>query len=279
VAYGCEVVCCGSDPSDKFHKVDLTDLTDVRTLVHKVKPESVIHLAGVAYIGHESIGQFYDVNIMGTRNLLQSLYEEDCVTGNIVLASSANVYGNQELGRPFTEEDQILPANDYAVSKAAMEMMAKTWFDKLPICITRPFNYTGIGQSKNFLIPKIVDSFRNKAPFIELGNVNVFRDFSDVRDISAAYCNLLKSKFNTEIFNLCSANLHSINQIIEICSNLTKHHIEVRQNKAFIRKNEVFKLYGSNHKSLSSQILLPKYSLESTLQWMLFHNTTKLISR
>src|SRR3546814_19773637 len=111
---------------------------------------------------------------------LEALAAEAHAVECILLASSANVYGNAAEG-VLDESTPLRPANDYAVSKAAMEYMARLWFDKLPIVIARPFNYTGIGPSDAFLLLKIVGHFPRGLTRIELGNRDVFRDFSDVR--------------------------------------------------------------------------------------------------
>ncbi|WET42748.1 GDP-mannose 4,6-dehydratase [Citrobacter enshiensis] len=133
-----------------------------------------------------------------------------------MLASSANVYGNGTAGK-LSESTVVNPANDYAVSKLAMEYMSHLWMDKLPIFITRPFNYTGVGQTDNFLLPKIVKHFKAKSPTIELGNIDVWRDFTDVRALSKAYVKLLHAKPFGEVINICSGRTYSLRKVIELC--------------------------------------------------------------
>jgi nucleoside-diphosphate-sugar epimerase len=165
-----------------------------------------------------------------------------------------------------------MPGNDYAVSKLAMEHMASLWFDKLPIVITRPFNYTGRGQSENFLIPKIVAHFRRGAEVIELGNLDVWRDFSDVRAVVEAYCRLLESNPAGQIVNVCSGVVHSLREIIAMLENITGHTMRVEVNPAYVRSNEVRSLCGDPAylRSLIGDWRTP--ALEETLQWMLSDN-------
>jgi nucleoside-diphosphate-sugar epimerase len=92
--------------------------------VHEAKPQAVIHLAGIAFVAHGDVKAIYDTNIIGTRNLLQALHEaRAAVPSQIILASSANIYGNST-HEPIGEEAPPQPANDYAVSKLAMEFAA-----------------------------------------------------------------------------------------------------------------------------------------------------------
>ena len=121
--------------------------------------DAVIHLAGIAFVAHGLPDDIYNVNLLGTRHLLSALDELGFGQSGVVLASSANIYGNAEKS-PIPETTTPAPANDYAVSKLAMEHMARLFADKLPIVVTRPFNYTGRGQDKKFLIPKIVSHFK-----------------------------------------------------------------------------------------------------------------------
>jgi nucleoside-diphosphate-sugar epimerase len=97
-----------------------------------------------------------------------------------------------------------------------MEYMARLWMDKLPIVIVRPFNYTGQGQSDNFLLPKIVSHFRRKEARIELGNLAIARDFSDVRMVARSYRKLLAAAPAGEAFNVCSGRSHSLGEVIDL---------------------------------------------------------------
>ena len=247
---------------------DLENYEQLQAVVQRVAPQAVFHLAAIAFVGHGSPADFYRINVGGSRNLLQALASLPTAPQSVLIASSANVYGNSAEGK-LTEATAICPANDYAVSKVAMEMMANLWMDRLPIVIARPFNYTGVGQSTNFLIPKIVDHFRRKAPQIELGNLQVWRDFSDVRDVVGAYRCLVEQEVSSTVVNAGSQVLYSLQDVLDQCVNLTGHQMEVRVNPAFVRANEVKTLCADTSRLeslLGKRALVP---LEQTLQWML----------
>jgi nucleoside-diphosphate-sugar epimerase len=227
----------------------------------------VIHLAAVSYVGHGNPADFYTANVIGTRNLLEVLAEQKSALKKVMLASSANVYGNATQS-VLSESVAPAPANDYAVSKLAMEHMAWLWADRLPLLVTRPFNYTGIGQSTRFLIAKIVDHYRRRANVIKLGNLEIARDFSDVRYIATAYGALLSSELTGTTVNLCSGNSWSLRAILQMCEDITGHKIEVQVDPALVRSSEVTKLCGDNTQLKKFLPHLP-VALSETLEWML----------
>lgn len=247
--------------------VDLLDARAVSDEVSRIKPDAVIHLAAIAFVAHGDADGFYQVNVIGTRHLLEAIAEHVPDVKKVLLASSANVYGSHE--GVMTEETAPSPSNDYAVSKLSMEFMAKLWWQKLPIVIARPFNYTGVGQAENFLIPKIVSHFRQRADKIELGNIDVWRDFGDVRLVADAYLHILDKAPPGEVFNVCSGNLYALRDVIDTCTKLTGHQIEIQVNPDFVRANEVKRLSGdaSKLKSLLTDWEMPP--LAETLEWML----------
>ncbi len=247
---------------------DLTDKVDVASEVMHVQPDVVVHLAAISFVGHADDTAFYGVNVVGSMNLLAALAVLPVKPSKILLASSANVYGNCDAS-PITEEQPVSPVNHYAMSKLAMEHMARTYLDRLPIVITRPFNYTGPGQAPNFLIPKLVDHFARRAPAIELGNLCVEREFNDVRMVCDAYLALLEKGQPGEIYNVCSGQSHSLQKVIEMLTEITEHQLDVRVNPAYVRANELHRLSGNAHKLLTSTGQLPKYTLHETLLLML----------
>ncbi len=268
---GYEVLGMGSGESDHadYYRVDLSDAKAMRALLADLQPRIVIHLAALAFVGHGEADDFYRVNVIGTRHLLDAIVS----TGNrpdcVLLASSANVYGNASEGS-LNESTPPAPANDYAVSKLAMEYMARLWNDRLPLVVARPFNYTGVGQAGNYLLPKIVDHFRRRAECIELGNLDVSRDFSDVRTVVHLYRRLVETPEAVGgTYNISSGQAYSLREVIAICSELTGHDLAIKVNPAFVRANEVKVLQGDN---TCLRTLLGDWQatpLRQTLRWML----------
>lgn len=226
---------------------NLNDIEALEKEVAAAKPDFVAHLAGISFVASKDHEAFYRVHALGTSNLLQALAKLQSVPKKILLASSATVYGNS--ANPLSIEDQTLtPIDHYATSKVAMEEMAKTFFNRLPIVIARPFNYTGVGQKGNFLIPKLVDHFAKQKPFIELGNLNIEREFNDVNMICDAYLKLLDLGKANEIYNVCSGQARSLQFVMDLLKQITGHNIEIRVNPDFVRASEVHRMVGNPEK-------------------------------
>lgn len=258
-----------NDASGRIANVDLRDHEAVKHVVHDVRPDAVAHLAAIAYVADRNVAGMYHTNLLGSFNLLDALGSlESHKPHSILMASSATVYGNNAID-VISEEVRPDPNNDYAVSKYAMEKMAKLWMQKLPIVIVRPFNYTGIGQTAQFLIPKIVQHFIEKQPVIELGNLDVWREFGDVRFVAEVYGKLLDKCPVGSTVNVCTGKAYSLREVIGMCETITGHKIDVRVNPEFVRANEVRMLQGDNKlmTSIVGNSLAP--GLDETLAWML----------
>ncbi|MTV37411.1 GDP-mannose 4,6-dehydratase [Duganella radicis] len=258
----------GQAPGERQFAVDLLDRAGLAEVVRQVQPDVVAHLAAIAFVAHGDVEQIYRVNVVGTRNLLEALAGLARKPSAVLLASSANIYGNTDVG-VIHEEVPAAPANDYAVSKLSMEYMARLWQDKLPLMIVRPFNYTGVGQHENFLLPKIVSHFRRKAADIELGNLHVWRDFSDVRMVAASYRKLLAAPAAIGgTFNICSGSAYSLGEALDMMADIAGYKINVHVNPAFVRANEVVRLVGDNRRLVAASGPLDTVPLADTLRWM-----------
>lgn len=246
---------------------DITNIQQCMAVVASVKPEYVIHLAGVSFPGEKNTSLLFEVNTLGAQNLLDALVASKCVLKKVVLASSATVYGDQ--GREVLDESMCpQPANHYGISKLSMEHTARAFFSRLPIIIVRPFNYIGIGQPEQFLVPKIISHFKRQEEVIELGNLDVSREFNDVTLACDIYAKLLKCDASGEIVNLCSGQAISLMEIIKVMNTIAGYEIDVQVNPAFVRENEIKRLVGS---TIQLEQLIGKITpmaLEQTLRVM-----------
>lgn len=149
-----------------------------------------------------------------------------------------------------------------------MEFIARTWFDRLPIIISRPFNYTGPGQTEDFLLPKLVSHYVERRPVLELGNIDVERDFSDVRMLADAYVRLLEIEQTGLVVNICSGIGRSLRSVLAELKAITGHEPELRVAQHLVRRTEVHRLLGSNCKLRRVIGALAFADFADTLRWM-----------
>ncbi|SEO12292.1 NAD-dependent epimerase/dehydratase family protein [Vreelandella aquamarina] len=270
---GHRVVALASQPcgADETYPIDLNNSEALSHCITQVKPQQVYHLAALSFVGHPTALDFYKVNVLGTENLLNALSALP-MPPRVLLASSANVYG---ANAQAVIDERVLPApvNHYAASKLAMEHLARTYAQRLPLLIARPFNYTGPGQAAHFLVPKIVQHLQQRAPRIELGNINVSRDFSDVRDVVAIYGHLLDQwpaqAESGSVINVGSGEAVSLQALISMLETLTAHRIEITVNPAFVRSNEIPELKACTKRLNAWVPGLSRHTLNDTLAAML----------
>ena len=224
-------------------RANLTDPVALAAEVAQVQPQAVVHLAAISFVGHADDAAFYAVNTVGTTHLLSALAALASPLTKVLIASSANIYGNCQAS-PIAEDQPPGPLNHYAASKMAMEAMAQTFAGRLPLVIARPFNYTGSGQALSFLIPKLVSHFARKAPVIELGNLDVEREFNDVAMVCHAYLQLLSHGQPGQTYNVCTGVMYSLRQVVALLQDITGHTLQVKVNPALVRANELRQLCG-----------------------------------
>jgi len=252
---------------------DLRDKSAVDREVDEAEFERVIHLAGHAFVDVADWDAFYTINQLGTFHLLDAVSRRKNGI-RCIIASSAQVYGQHAEGL-IAETAPVCPPNHYATSKYMMELGAGLWADQLDIVVTRPFNYTGVGQEARYLIPKIVDHFQRHAAVIELGNIHVRRDFGDVRSVADAYVGLAMAPASPTVVNISTGRMSSIAEIMEILTELSGHEMDIAVNPAFVRKNDVEYLGGDPTLLRHTLPDWNPFNIEDTLRWLFENNSPK----
>ena len=252
------------DDIDGAYRVDITDIDSIREALNEFKPDIIIHLAAISFVAHSNNEDFYRVNCIGSENILKASSDIDSIK-RVILASSASVYGRRE--EPILDETLCPRAsNHYGASKYSAERIASNYLDRLSIIVTRPFNYTGVGQSENFLIPKIVKHYAKGKKSIELGNIDVIREFNDIDFVSEAYARLIEIDDNSLTVNICSGRGIALIDIIKIMNKIAGYEIEIKVNPKFVRKDDIKKVVGSPDRLYSKIGKITPKPLEEMLQ-------------
>lgn len=250
---------------EEVHNVDLRDSHGLTRALSQTRPSAIVHLAGIAATTHGDIDEIYSANVIGTANLFAALAAAKVEPQIVIVASSAQVYAAQSGDTPLTEESPLAPQSHYAVSKRAAEDIARIYASRFPVIVTRPFNYTGPGQSPSFLVPKIVQHYAEAKSILRLGNLDLFRDFSDVRRVVEAYYRLVSDAIEPDVFNICSGRAVHLSDILKMMDEISGHTVEVLTDSSLFRHDEPHVIVGSPSRLESLVGALPNPEFRETL--------------
>lgn len=263
---GYEVVALSHGGGDACSlDVDLGDFDGLTRALAQISPSAVVHLAGIAAPNHSKIGEVYSANVVGTANLFAALSSAKIEPRIVIIASSAQVYAAADGNVPLTEDSPLAAKTHYAVSKRATEEIAAIYSRRFPIIVTRPFNYTGPGQTTSFLVPKIVRHYAEQRSEIRLGNLNLFRDYSDIQRVVEAYARLVSQSIEPMTVNICSGRAVYLADIIDIMREISGHSLRLVVDPALQRDDEPRFIVGSPLRLESLLGPLPNPEFRQTL--------------
>lgn len=233
---GHEVFVLGHDVlGEDAYNVDLCDSSRLRQVLSELRPTAIVHLAGTAATTHSNIPELYSANVLGAANLFYALSAAKLEPNIVVVASSALVYEIGTRDTPITEDCPLAPNTHYAVSKRTTEDIARLYEKEFSVVVTRPFNYTGPGQLTSFLVPKIVQHYAERRGEIRLGNLDIFRDISDVRRVVEVYARLISQSIEPTTVNICSGRTINLLAILQMLEEISGHKVTVVTDPALVR--------------------------------------------
>ncbi len=256
------------------------DLTDPQSLADlwPQLPDAVIHLAGQTFVpeAFRDPARTFDINLLGTLNLLQALKARG-FKGPFLYVSSGDVYGQvEESALPITEQQPPCPRNPYAVSKLSAEFLSLQWglSEGWSVLVARPFNHIGTGQKDSFVIASAARQISRikqglQAPQLEVGDIDVTRDFLDVDDVVSAYFALLEKGTPGQVYNICSGHEQSIRSLIEQMGDLAEVELQLVQDPARMRRADQRRVCGSHQRLARTTGWTPQISIQQSLRAIL----------
>ena len=273
---GAELVLCGEGQT----RLDITDAAAVRALVARVRPEACVHLAAIVAVAEarRDPGLAWRVNVLGTLALAEAIREfvPACL---LVFASSADIYGRSfQSGRPLDETAAAAPMNAYGATKAAADLaLGAMAGDGLRCVRLRPFNHTGAGQSTSLAVPAFARQIARvaagkQAPVLEVGALDPFRDFLDVRDVCAAYSACIARAERLApgaVFNIASGTPRRMGDVLAQMLDLAGVQAEVTTAAARLRPSDIPTACGDAGAARSVLGWSPVIAWEDTLRAVL----------
>lgn len=271
----------------KLIACDLRRADEVQHLMEDVRPDHVYHLAALSSVRNsfEDVRAVYESNFLATLNVLEVIRNTN-PSARVLLVGSGHCYGKVKRNdMPIRENQPLVPDSPYGVSKAAADMLGSQFFQNygLHVIRARPFNHTGPGQSPHFVCSDFARQFAAiefgvQAPIIKVGNINVRRDFSDVRDVVRAYTRLIAKGTAGEAYNVGSGRAVSLRRVLAILQSWCPQKVRIEVDKQRFRKGESTISFGSIRKLKQRTGWHPEFELRTTLRDLYLHWKTMLLT-
>jgi GDP-6-deoxy-D-talose 4-dehydrogenase len=247
-------------------EADVRSADALKSAVTDARPDVVINLAGISNVTDGDTETLYDVNTLGHLRLLLAVAHA-APAARVVLASTANLYGEGMVGRASSEEDAPAPKNHYANSKLAAEQLHPL-FRNLDSCAVRPFNCIGRGQRPYFFVAKLACAFRRRDPEIKLGDTAVQRDLVDIRDVCVMWERLLAAPKAPHVINFGNGEPVAFADVIATLERLSDHHPHIARSEDIIRAADIT-YQRADTRIIAALGYRRRHGLEDTLAWML----------
>jgi GDP-4-dehydro-6-deoxy-D-mannose reductase len=253
------------------------DRSAVIEAIDTARPDAIAHLAGQAFVpdSQDHPRDTLLINAGGTLNVLDAVRgQRPARRTRVLVASSAEVYGLQPRDAyPLRETAPSLPRNPYAASKVAAEALALAYAHSFGVdaVVTRGFNHIGPGQDTRFAVADFAAQLARIAngdePLLLVGNLDAQRDFLDVRDVCAAYADLLEGGgVAGEVYNVCSGIAVSMKDVLRQLIMIARVPVEVRDDLDRMRPADLPISVGSAEKIHAATGWQPRIPLAATLR-------------
>lgn len=262
----------------------LDDMRWMGNVLDENNIECVIHLAGIASVGQSFYRQFevFRDNVQSTINLLKVLSNYKDI--KLILASSSEVYKPSQ--SILYETSEIGPVNPYGLSKMYIDSFARMLANKesLKWIVVRPFNTIGVGQNSTYVFPsfarQIIEMKLGKRDrVLKVGNIEVSRDFVDVRDVALAYVKLCECENESDVFNVCSGQSYKLFDCIkEMAENAELSEVDIEVDESLLRPVEIMRIIGSNKKIFEKNGWKPRIPIDQTICDLMGHIETEIKS-
>lgn len=257
------------------HASELDDDGGLRAVLAAARPDRIVHLAGASSVGQSFADPrtTWAANLGGTIGLLEALRAEAPEVPCVVV-TSGEIYGRVDLeDLPVGPDTPFRPLSPYGASKAAADLAALQYRAGygMPVIRLRAFNQIGPGQDPRFVLPNVARQIARAEHRgqdrveITVGNVDTRRDFTDVRDMAAAYLAAAERGDPDAVYLACSGRSTAVRTLVEQIAQLARLEVTVRSDATLRREGEQPDLYGSPARLAADTGWAPRTPLRVTL--------------